>query len=635
MTQFHNLDLEFLKNDIKNYIKNNSTLLEDYNYEGSAISNMINVLAYVTQYNLFYLNSVTNELFINSAQLSNSVHRLANMLNYIPKRNVSPSCSVVFSNNTTQNQYLQYGTEFLCEGITLTYVGNVISIAPNESVAVSLYEGRLVVNNWLSDGTPFQSYKLSDKEKVDNRYLDVGVGNGTNSSFDWININNQNPIVGGKYYYIDYLDYMYIKFDNGVLYQIPKANDIISVRYLKTEGNLYANTVVLGSTVTSEEFTLVGTCASNFTNGENAETLDEIKSRAVLNYTTQNRAITQSDYNVFLQKYPGYNNFEDSFIFGGENVYIDVNGNEIEYVAGSSWQDVGYVYVSALKSSDDIYNFGYLTEDDKTSIENFFIPYKVITIFFKFVDPVIVYFSPRFRIKTKSMVEIDVTNFKQEIDDYLTDTYRGMNLSLNKSNIIKYVDSMPTVNYSDLDYDFHCKVNKQNSTYTVIPLNTQLQDVYCHYFDLGTISEQVTVGCVIKNGENEGRILDTNNHTNGTKAVVSVSLIDSSTFSLNDGVELLDSEGTLLATATISDLNFLHIDSVSSTSDLFVTTATVTATIGYVNCNNGFIKIDNYTDTLLNEMETFALEFVQSDDISFTANREVFICPEPSSITYL
>jgi len=95
MADYYNLDLEFIKNDIKNYIANNSTLLEDYNYEGSAISNMINVLAYVTQYNMYYLNSVTKELFLSSAKLSSNIHRLANMLNYVPKRNVSPSCDVL------------------------------------------------------------------------------------------------------------------------------------------------------------------------------------------------------------------------------------------------------------------------------------------------------------------------------------------------------------------------------------------------------------------------------------------------------------------------------------------------------------------------------------------------------------
>ena len=636
MTDFYNLDLEYIKNDIKNFIRTNSTLLEDYNYEGSAISNMINVLAYVTQYNMFYLNSITNELFISSAQLNNSVHRLANMLNYIPKRNVSPTCDVLITNiNTLDNQYIYFGTEFYTNDITMTYLGDVLTIPPSSSVTVSLRQGELVTTNWVSDGTPFQTYRLTDKEKVDNTYLYVGVGDTVTMAFDWININTQNPIVGGKYYYIDYLDNMYIKFDNGVLYQMPKANQIVGVRYLKTEGNIYANTVLIGEQVSTDNADLTGTCVTNFNNGENAETLEEIKSRAILNYTTQNRAVTESDYNVFFEKYPGYADFKDVYIFGGQEVFIDVNGLEIEYVGGASWQDVGYVYVAALKDSDDIYNFEYLTNEEKVAIENYFIPYKVITIFLKFIDPVLVYFNPKFRIKMKTLVDIDTTAFKENVDQYLADNYTGMNKTLSKSNVIKFIDSIPTVNYSDLEYDMFAKVNKETATYTIIPLNTKIEDVNSYFFNLGTVSEKVEVGYVLKNGVNEARVIDTNIHQETELALLSVSLLNTSTFSLSDSVDIYNREGILVTTATLSDLNHLYIDTVSTVSDLFVSTTLSTVTIGYINCDNGFIKIDNYVDTMLDNMNTFGFNFIQQDDISYTANREIFICPELSTITYI
>lgn len=635
MADFYNLDLEYIKDDIKGYIRDNSEVLKDYNYEGSAISNMINVLAYVTQYNMFYLNSVTKELFLSSAQLANSVYRLANMLNYIPKRNVSASCDVLITNNSTENKYLYFGSEFSANDITMTYMGDLVTILPNSSVTVSLNQGEIVTQNWISDGTPFQTYRLNFKEQVDDTYISVGVGNSTKMNYDWVNINKENPIIGGKYFYIDYLDQMFIKFDNGLLYQMPNANQIVGVRYLKTDGNLYSDTIMTGSEASTPDVSLTAVCVSDFSDGANDESLDEIKSRAILNYTTQNRTITESDYNIFFTRYPGYSEFKDALIFGGDKVYIDVNGNEIEYVAGNSWQDVGYVYVVALKDSDDIYNFTYLSSADRTSIENFFAPYKVITLFFKFVDPILVYFNPKFRIKMKSMVELDSSAFKGEVDGYLYDTYTGMDLTLSKSNIIKYIDSLPNVNYSALEYDFFAKCYKGSETYTVIPLGSELNDVFGHYFDCGTVSEKVEVGFTIKSGVNEARIIDVNNHEEETLGYFSVDLLDSSTFADSTTIGIYNREDSLLTTCTLSEISRLYIDSISSTASLLLSTTSSTATIGTVNCDTGFIVIDDYGTTILNDMKTFTFNFTLEDDISFTAKREVFLCPEPSTITYL
>jgi len=636
MANFHNLDLEYIKNDIKNYIKTHSTLLKDYNYEGSAINNMVNVLAYVTQYNMFYLNSVTKELFISSAQLNNSVHLLANMLNYIPKRNVAPTCQVLLTNNSTvDNQYIYFGTEFITNNINMTYMGEVVTIPPSSSVTISVKQGELVTQNWISDGTPFQTYRLQDKEKVDNTYLFVGVDNTSTMAFDWINVNTQNPIVGGKYYYIDYLDDMFIKFDNGVLYQMPRAEQIVGVRYLRTEGNFYANTVLIGSGVTTENVNISGVCVTNFSDGENAETLDEIKSRAILNYTTQNRVVTESDYNIFLEKYPGYSAFQDAYVFGGENVYIDINGLEIEYVPLASWQDVGYVYISALKKSNDIYNYGYLSNEDKVSIESYFTPYKVITIFFKFVDPIIVYFSPKLRIKMKTMVDFDSVEFEEKVDKHIFDTYNGMNLTVSKSNITKYIDSIPGVNYSDIDYDMFVKINKETATHSIVPLNTEIEQIKGCYVNLGNLSEKVEVGYMLKNGINEAKIIDTNIHQQNELALLSLSLYNSSTFSVGNVVDIYDREGILLTSATISNINDLYIESNSGVVDIFVKPSGAPINIGYVNCDTGFIKINNYTGTILDDMNTFGFEFEQKDGISYRAKREIFVCPELSSITYI
>lgn len=636
MAEYYNLDLEFIKNDIKSYISTNSTLLEDYNYEGSAISNMVNVLAYVTQYNMYYLNTVTKELFLSSAKISSNVHRLANMLNYIPKRNVSPSCDVLVNNSSNINRYIYFGSEFYSNNITMTYMGDVITIPPNSSVTLSLNQGEIVEQQWLSDGSPFQSFKLQDKQEVDNTYLYVGVSeNNLNVEYDWININNQNPIVSGKYYYIEYLDDMSIKFDDGSLYQTPKTNQTVFVKYLKTNGDVYGNTVMINEEVQSNIEKISGICVSNFSNGELAETDDQIKTRAILNYTTQNRAITESDYNVLFSRYDGHSEYKAYKFFGGEKIYIDINGNEIEYSSGLSWEDVGFVYMVGLKNSDNIYEFEYLTETDKTSIETFYYPYKVVTLFFKFKNPIIVYFNPIFRIKLKSSVNFDSVEFKNRVDDHLAEIYTGFDKTISKSNIVKYIDELQEVNYSDVEYDFFAKINKETATYTAFSLHDDISDLNVNIFELTTLSEQVPTGSIFVCGENTGRILDNNFHEENTIGLFSVYLDDSSTFSVGNVIDILDDTGVILTSCTISEINNIYIDTISTLSNIYLSDSSTISIIGNINRETGFVKLNDYENTILNDMTTFGMSFTLLDDISYTGQMEIFTCPESSTINYI
>ena len=87
-----NVDFDQIKSAYKSYLKANS-IITDMDYEGSAINTILDILSYNTFYNAVYLNNVSNEMFIDSAQLRSSVVSLANYLSYTPK---SYTCSRVF-----------------------------------------------------------------------------------------------------------------------------------------------------------------------------------------------------------------------------------------------------------------------------------------------------------------------------------------------------------------------------------------------------------------------------------------------------------------------------------------------------------------------------------------------------------
>ena len=108
-TQVANLDFNDIKVALKDFLKAQNELT-DYDFEGSAISNLLDVLAYNTYYTAFNTNMVVNELFIDSATLRDNVVSIAKQLGYRAKSATSPTASVSFTvtyqNNTTDTELI-------------------------------------------------------------------------------------------------------------------------------------------------------------------------------------------------------------------------------------------------------------------------------------------------------------------------------------------------------------------------------------------------------------------------------------------------------------------------------------------------------------------------------------------------
>lgn len=627
MADFYNLDLDTIKTDMKNYLRDNSSLLSDYNYEGSGVSSLIDLLAYVTQYQMFNLNAVSKELYLSSALLTNSVYRLANMLNYTPKRNSSPYCNVVVTNTgVSGNINITTGATFSSGSIVLTYIGDTdITLLPANSATISLSEGQIVTNTFLSDGKPFQIYELVDREKISNEYLIVK----TNEDY-YSQVNTSNPVQGQRYYYIDYMDKMNIKFDNGIMFVKPNVGETIEVSYLKTEGAFYNGSIVAGTTLDSNVPKLTVVASTDLTNGSNYETLDEIKSRAVLFYTTQNRAITENDYNTLITNYAGYSSLEDIIIWGGEQEFVDTNYRPVEF-SSLSYADTGFVYVSSIKKVDNIYTPSYLTALDKNAIDTYFAPYKFMTIKLKYVDPVILYVRPSFRVKFKNMVNQDPISFKVDIDTHITDTYTGFEKIFSKSNVMEYVNNKSVVEYLDFDFDYHLKVNKGSETYSSFSVNGAVGSVDTYYLSTGTLAEQVTVNSSLKTGTYSARVIDNGGHVAGNPSILSVTLPSGMTFSSGATLSLTYTDDTI-ATATVTNINKLYL--AGSTLSVVNTFGTVSL-IGTLNPITGFFIVNDYGTSLISSATSFAIDFEYSDEVKIEAKRKMFIQPEPTEITYL
>mgnify|MGYP001089360592 CR=1 FL=1 len=631
MADYTNLDFNEIKTDIKNYIKDNSPLLADYNYEGSIISSIINVMAYVTQYNAHYLNMVATETTLATAKKESVIYKLANMLNYLPKRNVAPYCDVSFTNTGSTTRYVYFGSKFFVGSLPLVYLGSTITLEQNETETFRVYNGELIDRQWISDGRPFQTYALNDRVEVDNDMLYVAVADtALNLNFNWQNINTTNPQVGGKYYYIDYLDQMSIKFDDGSVYQKPNSGQTVAVRYLKNSGSLYNGSVAVNQNVTTNIQGVTGVTLTALDGGSNGESLEEIKNRAILMFTTQNRAITKQDYYNLITKYSKFNEYQSVSVYGGEEVYIDIDGNEVELALTGTWNDVGYVYLSILKSIENIYNVNYLNETEKQEIEQYLAPYKIITMFFKFTDPVIVYVKPKIRLKLVSYVGVQVQTLEDEINENLFNRYNGMNKTFSVSNVVNYLDDIDTIDYCEMEFTLRMLVKKDELEYKVVPMANKIQDIKGYYAKLDFSGIEISPHCYILDGTDKYMI------TNVTDDVY-ISYVNEGGLELTLGVyDVYSSEDELIGSVEVLNTNKLYISDVTEESIIYIDNDSLqTYQIGTINCETGFNKFMTMEDTLLSEMSSFIIEVTLQDDISFNVKRELFLCPEMADIEYI
>jgi hypothetical protein len=116
--QIADLDFSSIKSNFINYLQKQDTF-KDYNFTGSAMSVLLDVLAYNTQYNAYYLNMVANEMFLDSALQRSSVVSHAKLLNYVPKSANAPSAqlTLILNGVTTSSYTLPKFTNFMSEAI--------------------------------------------------------------------------------------------------------------------------------------------------------------------------------------------------------------------------------------------------------------------------------------------------------------------------------------------------------------------------------------------------------------------------------------------------------------------------------------------------------------------------------------
>jgi len=332
--QITNLDFDSIKSNFINYLQGQSTF-QDYNFEGSGLNVLLDVLAYNTQYNAYYLNQVANEMFLDSAVQRSSVVSQAKVLGYVPKSAIAPTATVnvVFTNVNTNSltlpAYQSFGSAPI-NGVNYTFTNPdsyTVNVVNNTAIFPEVEIKQAVVATYSftvdSSTNPNYVFEIPDNA-IDTTTLQVIVQqSSSNTSYTIYNpASNYLELTGTSqvYFIQEALNGNYqIYFGDGILGQKLTDGNIVIVNYLSTEGTAGAgaNSFVLLNTVSgySPSAVLSITPASQ---GGDKESIDSIKFQAPKSYAAQGRAVTKSDYITAIQQ----NNLGISFdavnVWGGE-----------------------------------------------------------------------------------------------------------------------------------------------------------------------------------------------------------------------------------------------------------------------------------------------------------------------------
>lgn len=329
--QLTSIDFDGIKNDLKAFLSN-QTELGDYNYESSTMQIMLNLLAYNTYKNSFYLNMVGNEMFLDSAQIRNNVVSRAKMLGYTPRSAQGPTATVkltITPGDTPDNITVPADTQF-----TTTVDGvNYVYVNPAAAVINANASGVYSTNLKITEGLPF-TYRFTvdsgtpiryviPNENVDTRSLSIRVQSSSSntSQTTWLPAADMTAVAGNTYaYFLDENDdgRYEIKFgDNVVGRGISDGNIVVaSYRICNGTATQSANVFTTSATIDGYDDITVQTVEAA-TGGAQQESVASIKFNAPRDYQAQNRAVTTGDYEVLIR-----NNFSDIgavSVWGGQD----------------------------------------------------------------------------------------------------------------------------------------------------------------------------------------------------------------------------------------------------------------------------------------------------------------------------
>ena len=434
------VDFADIKSNLKTYLQS-QTQFNDYDFEGSNMSVLLDVLSYNTHYNAFYTNMLANEMFLDTAQQRDSVVSRAKELGYITRsaRGASANVTITFTgvSNAISEFALPKNTTFTTSinNRTFTFVTpetNIIkNISNTFSKAITITEGTPVTQEFtVNDASPVK-YVIPN-ENVDTRSILVTVKESSASSANTIytqatnirDVNNQSAV----YYLQETHDKQYeILFGTGSLGKPVVNGNVIQVEYrvchgIQTNG---ANTFSIDNLSVAPSYTSTNLSVNSVARGGvEIESVDSIKFNAPRNYKIQNRAVVAKDFErIILNE---NTNLSSVVAFGGEEAIPAVHGK---------------VYI-AIKPQGELIPTATLKDEIKNSIKS----RTMLGIDPIIIDPTYLYVIPTITtyydtLKANIGTSQIQTLVRDSITNYSTNSLEQFGKKLRYSRFVRELDN--------------------------------------------------------------------------------------------------------------------------------------------------------------------------------------------------
>ena len=385
------LNFEGIKDNFKRYLQAQDQF-RDYNFDGAGMSVLLDLLAYNTYYNSFYLNMVASEAFLTTAQKRNSVINLASSLNYVPRSTTSASITgtllLTVANAPTSVTIPEF-TEFTgsIDGVSYKFLNvnskTIFSSAGVFSDSITLKEGTLITTRYTVVSADADQRFLIPNSRIDTTTLNVTVLNSSVDSTTRTFTPSENLVeldaTSLVYFLQETEDGLYeLKFGDDIFGTALDNGNILVIRYLVSNGALandinaltYSDTI---TNVTAATFT----ADDPATGGSARETVAQIKFNAPKSYEAQNRAVTAEDYKALLLSQA---TVDSVVVWGGED---------------NDPPTYGKVFIAIKPTTGSV-----LTATEKLNLISSVInPKKILTVQTEIVDPEYIYIKIEVTIK--------------------------------------------------------------------------------------------------------------------------------------------------------------------------------------------------------------------------------------------
>ena len=435
------LDFDGIKDNLKTFLSQQDEFT-DYDFEGSGMNVLLDVLAYNTHYIGYNANMLANEMYLDSADQRASVVSLAKQVGYTPRSAVASQATidVLVNNATGASITMSRGTKFTTtvDSTNYSFVNNAdVSITPSDGVYkfsnLVVYEGTYLNYKYTANTSDTDQRFIIPNDNVDTTTLTVKVQESSSDS-----TTNTYTLATGitgiestsKVYFLQEVENgrFEVYFGDGVLGQAIADGNIVILDYIvcnRDEPN-GATTFTLSGTVGGFSNVTI-TTINNANGGDDPETIKSIKYNAPRDYTSQDRAVTADDYKVLVKSL--YANAQSVQVYGGED---------------AATPDYGKVYVSIKAKSGSN-----LTEVTKNSIVASLKSYAVASVTPVIIDPETTYITLIITFKyDSSLTTKDVstlqTNVSDAITSYNTSTLEDFTGMFRYSAVTKTIDGADT-----------------------------------------------------------------------------------------------------------------------------------------------------------------------------------------------